>query len=60
VRSWGALYGSDAVPADWIEIVQHANPAPDIGYLAQGLADVAAKQILQTKSLLELAEQLLV
>jgi ADP-ribosylglycohydrolase len=56
----GALYGSDAVPADWIEIVQHANPAPDIGYLAQGLADVAAKQILQTKSLLELAEQLLV
>ena len=56
----GALYGSDAVPADWIEIVQHANPAPDIGHLAQGLADVAVKQILQTKSLLELAEQLLV
>jgi hypothetical protein len=56
----GALSGSDAVPSDWVQIVQHANPVPDFGYLAQGLAEVAAKQILQTKSLLELAEQLLI
>lgn len=56
----GALYGSNAVPTDWIQIVQHANPTPDFGYLAQGLAEVAVKQIFKTKSLLELAEQLLV
>ena len=43
----GALMGVDAIPPEWIEIVEKANPVPDLRKVAQGMTEVVEKRLEQ-------------
>ena len=47
----GAFAGYDAIPADWAETVQKANPEPDVKLVAQQLADVIGKNLEKKEKL---------
>ncbi len=55
----GALCGAETIPAEWIELVERANPGPSLYRLAEKLTGLTMQRISKSRNTLRLQEQLL-
>ena len=55
----GALHSTKAIPEDWIDTINAANPEPNIYTLSLGLADIARRRQQKMMSVAEAVESLM-
>lgn len=55
----GALGGVDAIPSEWVDLVETVNPGPTFRELAQGLCAIIEKECTEKKAVVNQLEQLL-
>ncbi|MCP4166952.1 MAG: hypothetical protein GY759_13840 [Chloroflexi bacterium] len=55
----GAMHGRDAIPDDWRQTLEAANPEPDMRYLAEGLTAVASRRQQKMQAVTQAVDVLL-